>query len=253
MDIPGVLRSIGLTDSETKVYLALLELGDTTRGELVNRSGIAGSKVYEVLEKLHSKGLISIYNLEGIKHFKAVSPKQIVQYIEDQKSEIAKAEDLAKKVLPDLMARFVSSEEEQEVGLLVGLKGLEIIFNEQIEMLKKGETCYVIGGTRGSGEEPVYAFFHKIHILRQKKGIITKMLYNIDQRHLIEAHYSQKEFPLTETRYIKFVSPVAINIYQDRTVIIVFGKKITSIQIISQDVADSFLEYFRMLWVTGRA
>ena len=78
------------------------------------------------------------------------------------------------------------------------------------------------------------------------------MLYNMDQRHLIEAHYSNKEFPLTETRYIKLMSPVAINIYRDRTVIIVFGKKITSIQIISQDVADSFLEYFHMLWAAGR-
>lgn len=252
MDVPSVLKSIGLTDSETKVYLALLEIGDTTRGELVNRSGIAGSKVYEVLEKLHSKGLISIYTVEGIKHFKAVSPKQVLQYIDDQKDEIAKAEDLAKRVLPELMARFASSEEEQEVGLLVGLKGLEIIFHEQIEMMKKGEACYVIGGTRGSDEESVYAFFHKIHVLRQKKRILTKMLYNMDQRHLIEAHYSNKEFPLTETRYIKLMSPVAINIYRDRTVIIVFGKKITSIQIISQDVADSFLEYFRMLWATGR-
>ena len=138
MDVPGVLKSIGLTDSETKVYLALLDIGDTTRGELVNRSGIAGSKVYEVLDKLHSKGLISIYIVGGIKHFKAVSPKQVLQYIDDQKAEMGKSEEMARKVLPELMARFASSEEEQEVGLLVGMKGLEIIFNEQIELLRRG-------------------------------------------------------------------------------------------------------------------
>ena len=56
-----ILREIGLTDSETKVYLALLELGDSTRGEIVNTAGIAGSKLYEIIDKLQDRGLVSVY------------------------------------------------------------------------------------------------------------------------------------------------------------------------------------------------
>ena len=56
-----VLTEIGLSDSEKKVYLALLELGDSTRSDIVNRAKVTGSKVYELLEKLQDKGFVSIY------------------------------------------------------------------------------------------------------------------------------------------------------------------------------------------------
>ena len=38
----NVLLQIGLTESEQKVYLALLDLGDNTRRQIVNKSGVAG-------------------------------------------------------------------------------------------------------------------------------------------------------------------------------------------------------------------
>ena len=68
--IHDVLREIGLTESENKIYLALLDLGDSTRGDIVNKSGVAGSKVYDLLERLREKGLVSIYVKDKVKHFK---------------------------------------------------------------------------------------------------------------------------------------------------------------------------------------
>ena len=56
----GLLESVGLTKSEAKVYLALLELGSSSKGPIVKRSGVASSKVYELLDKLIAKGLVSI-------------------------------------------------------------------------------------------------------------------------------------------------------------------------------------------------
>jgi len=243
-----VLREIGLTESETRVYLALLELGDSTRGEIVNRSGIAGSKIYEILDKLQDKGLASIYIKNKVKHFKPTNPNQILGYLEDKKQQISNTEKEARSILPRLLALYSGSKEEQEVELISGLKGLEIIFKEQIELLGKGDICYVIGGTKGSNEEVVQAFFEKIHILREEKGIKTKMLFNHVQRDSTGEIYSSKKYPSTKTKYIKHTSPVAINIYKDRTVIIIFGNKISSIYIKSKDVANSFIEYFNLLW-----
>jgi len=244
----SVIKEIGLTDSATKVYLTLLELGDSTRGDIVNKSGVAGSKIYEILEKLQEKGLISIYTQNNVKHFKPTNPKQLIIYLEDQKEHIAQVEHQINTILPKLLAEFQSSKEEQEVGLLSGLKGLEIIFREQVELLNTGDTCYVIGGTRGTEEEAIQAFFEKIHLLREKKKIKTKMLFNLHQKASTERLYSSKKYPGTKTRYIPHTSPVAINVYKDRTVIIIFGKKVAVINITSQDVANSFMEYFDLLW-----
>ena len=88
--------------------------------------------------------------------------------------------------------------------------------------------------------------------MRNNRKIKTKMLYNLKQRDIIQDLYSSKKYPLTKTRYRDHTSPVAINIYKDRTVIIIFGKKISSIYIKSQDVANSFLEYFNLLWKTAK-
>jgi len=247
-DFEPLLKEIGLTDSEKKVYLALLKLGISTRNNIVKESGIAGSKVYEVLEKLQEKGLASNFIENKVKHFKPTNPNQLFNYLEKKKENIALLEKQAKLAIPGLLSLYDSSKEDQEVEILSGMKGLEIIFREQVDLLRSGEVCYVIGGTKGMDEEAVWSFFRKIHVLREQKKIKTHMLFNERQKENTEKLYSNKNFPGTLTRYIEHTSPVAINIYADRTVIIIFGKKITSIHITSKEVARSFLEYFKMLW-----
>ena len=50
--IEAALKRIGLTEGEIKIYLALLDLGQTATGKIIRHSGISGSKVYEVLDRL---------------------------------------------------------------------------------------------------------------------------------------------------------------------------------------------------------
>ncbi len=246
-----VLNEIGLSESEKKVYLALLDLGDSTRYDIVNKSGVAGSKVYELLEKLQEKGLVSVYLKDKVKHFKSTNPNQILNFLENKKNKIIELEKQAKLLLPQLLSKFNSSNEEQEVELISGIKGLDIIFREQVDSLKKDEVCYVIGGTWGTGEqieERTQEFFEKVHVMREERKIKTKMLFNMKQRKTTKELYSSKKYPRTSIKYIEHTSHVAINIYKDKTVIIIFGKKIVSIYITSQDVANSFIEYFNLLW-----
>ena len=154
--------------------------------------------------------------------------------------------------MPQLLSKFNAAKKEQEVELLSGLRGLEVIFREQIEMMNKGDTCYVIGGTKGFDEQIVQGFFEKIHLMREEKGINTKMLFNHYQKDSTQKLYSGKKYPHTQTRYIEHISPVAINVYKDRTLIIIFGNEIISVHIKSEDVAQSFLEYFNLLWKTAK-
>src|SRR3989338_3370224 len=83
----SILKEIGLTDSEIKVYLALLELGSSTAGPIVEKSGVASSKIYEVLEKLMQKGLASFVIASGTKHFEAASPRRVEDYIREKQRD----------------------------------------------------------------------------------------------------------------------------------------------------------------------
>jgi len=249
----SALRDLGLTDSETKVYLALLELGDATRGDIVDRSRIAGSKVYEVLEKLHEKGLATTYVQNRVKHFKATNPAQLLAYLERKREEIRTTEAQVRTILPSLLASYDASRQEQEVEFVSGLQGYERLFRDQIELLAKGEMNYVIGGTKGADETDVVAFFQKIHVMREAKGIRTKMLYNARQKPKVKEAFGTHRYALTETRYIEHTAPVAINIYRDHVIISIYGAKLTAIHIKSEDVAQSFLEYFEILWKGAHA
>ena len=55
-----LLEAFGLTHYEARAYMALLELGEARASAVSRKSGISRGKVYQVLEGLHSKGLVEI-------------------------------------------------------------------------------------------------------------------------------------------------------------------------------------------------
>lgn len=57
-DARRVLRELGLTDYETRAYLALLEKGVLTASQVSENSGVPYSKIYETLTSLERKGWI---------------------------------------------------------------------------------------------------------------------------------------------------------------------------------------------------
>ena len=58
MDIT-VLFEAGLTVNEAKVYIALLERGSSAVNDITKASGVHRVNVYDVIERLQTKGLIS--------------------------------------------------------------------------------------------------------------------------------------------------------------------------------------------------
>ena len=80
-----ILKDAGLTEGEIKVYLALLELGDTTTGPLVDKSGVARSIVYQILERLIEKGLASYIVKDKTKYYQAADPNKLLDYAQKRK------------------------------------------------------------------------------------------------------------------------------------------------------------------------
>ena len=88
MNIEQTLENIGLTKNEIKIYLALLDLGLTSSGAIIKKTGIHTSKVYDGLERLSEKGLTSHIIKSNTKYFKAVNPDRLIDFIRDKKKKL---------------------------------------------------------------------------------------------------------------------------------------------------------------------
>src|SRR3989338_6514101 len=96
------LREAGLTEGEVKVYLALLELGSSTTGPIIEKSHIARSIIYQILEKLMQKGLVSQVIKEKTKYFQAAEPNKILEYIDERREKFEETKKVIENLLPEL-------------------------------------------------------------------------------------------------------------------------------------------------------
>src|SRR3989338_6418545 len=82
------LQDLGLSKNESLIYLFLLKHGSTTTGSIIKETHIANSRVYESLNSLTSKGLVTYTIQKDGKHFEAMDPKAISEREEDRKRKI---------------------------------------------------------------------------------------------------------------------------------------------------------------------
>jgi len=242
-----VLRKIGLTNGESKVYLALLKLGQTTTGPIVRRAGVATSKSYKILARLEEKGLVSHVFKNKVKYFKSASPERILEIFEEQSKDFEEKKKEIEKLIPELLSYTNKLQEEPEAEVYYGLEGLETLFNQQVRELNKGETNYVIGITHiDDYGESVANFFRHLQKERDKKGIISNFLLGENARGSFDY---MKKSRFCNLRYLPYASLVSINIHKETSIIGVFvaGRPIL-FKISSKEVANTFIEYFKLLW-----
>src|SRR3989344_4179059 len=74
------LEKIGLTKNESIVYLTLVKSGTIKTAEILKKSGLNSGRIYDTLESLKHKGLISESNINGVKHFTALKDEKINRF-----------------------------------------------------------------------------------------------------------------------------------------------------------------------------
>ncbi len=243
MDVKAVLEQVGLSDGEQKVYLALLELGESTSGPIADKSGVSASKVYQVIERLMKKGLAGEVVKKGSKHFKASNPKAIVDYLQERKRELNEIEQAAKDILPALKAQFDEKTGETEVQLFRGMKSFRNLYADLLGEMKPKEDYFVIGASVGLYDE-FSAFFSNYHKQRAEKGVNIRMLFqqgvlppDTDWRH------AKKQFLPAQFR-----TPFQVTVYKDVTLLQLLQKEPLVFKIKNEEVAAAYRQFFDTLW-----
>lgn len=225
-----MLKDIGLTDSETKVYLALLESGPNHAGRISKKTGIHRRNIYDITERLIKKGIIGYIVKNNKKVFGAVNPENFLDKLKER-------ERIFEESLPKLKALYKETKEKQETNFYTGREGLKTIFQDQLE---KNKEVLIIGASHAAFE--VLPFYFKWYdIDRVRKKIKTR---------IIASGKLDKKIPLAEIRFMpqKYANPLAINIYKDKVAIILWKKEPLAIVIKNTEITESYKKYFELMW-----
>lgn len=235
-----ILEEIGFTKAEAVVYLALLKLGKTKSGNIIKISGLQSSVVHNALNTLINKGFVT-YILEGkVKKYNALDPKLIEKYIESKKQEF-------KRILPDL-----ESLKSQEKGVLAiaevyeGWKGLHVATLNLIENRKRGDVYKYFTAEKSLLTEEALKFFQKIDLLKKEYGIKVKGIAEIGHKNIL------KNYKNSEIRYTSLKIPPAMNIFNDKIIIMSLSEKPVSILIKSKGIANQYHRLWDNLWILSK-
>ena len=241
-----LLKDLGLTDGEIRVYLALLEIGTSTAGRIIDKSKISPSKIYDVLNRLIDKGLVS-YIIKGkTKHFKAASPKNILNYIERRENELTQRKNEFRKIIPLLEAKQKLETKNFNAQIFEGVSGLITVFDMSIQELKKGDIAYAFGYP-AYASELFDAYWREYYKKCDKKGVIRKVIYDYDAWFLKKRTGRKMSY----YRYMPkgIVTPSWVLIFNDKvaTAIVTEEQKVCFL-VQNKEVAKSYIQYFNLLW-----
>ena len=86
--IEETLRETGFSQNEAKVYLALLELGSSNVGKIAAKSEVHRTNVYDALNGLSKKGLVSSITKGKITYFEVLDPEGLLNLVRDKEVKL---------------------------------------------------------------------------------------------------------------------------------------------------------------------
>lgn len=115
------LKELGLSEYESKTYIALVREGTLTGLKISKASNVPQGKIYETLYKLMEKGFVSVMNAKP-KLFKAIDPEiALKQYIKSKKEKLEELEKNLPKRIKQL-GNLRKQETDEKVSIFTGRK-----------------------------------------------------------------------------------------------------------------------------------
>jgi predicted transcriptional regulator len=143
LDLKAKLMELGMSDKESNVYLAMLELGPSSVQDIAKKAGVNRATTYVMLESLKRRGLMSsvergkkmVFTPESPEHL-LTTVSQELHMVEDRKARIA-------SVMPQFMALFNAVEDKPKVRFFEGEEGMAAAREVQQQLMQPGQSTSV--------------------------------------------------------------------------------------------------------------
>lgn len=234
-----VLKRIGLTDSEIDVYIDIVKHPESRASDIALRVKISRTYVYDAIQNLIDKGLITYVIKNGRKYFKAFELGKLLEYIDEKTAQLQRHKDDINKLIQELKVYQIPTKEKPVVEVFDGEEGLKTILND---IVKQGKDVVAWGATDRIKDYLPDWFLEKYVKEKAKKGMKTRQLH-VEGEKTLEGHGY-----ILKTMSKEFSNPVTFAAYGDRIIIFFWSEVPVTIRVKNKEISDSFKKHFEFLW-----
>lgn len=233
------LKKLGFTQNEVKIYLTLLRLGKLKAGELIKEAGLQRSVVYNGLDELFKRGLVSKSVTKGVAVYASNDPEALVHEAEQKAF-------LAKKISRELKQK--QRMKDREVVVYEGEDIVKRVADKSLDS-RAGSTIYFLGPSKFGIQANLEKYWQQYHKKRFEKEVNCQILYDKSTDPRIVKN--RNALPLCEARYlpIEMEMPMSFIISEYMVGIVVPSENPPLAFLIrSLKTAEALKNYFEYLW-----
>jgi sugar-specific transcriptional regulator TrmB len=233
-------KFIGLSDNEIEVYSCLVRRERMTALDISKETSIYRTNVYDILDSLEKKGIISHIMINNKMYFMASDVKNLLDYMDDQKRQLDEKKKQLSQMIEKLKISPKEAKEETNIGVFKGKKALKFMCED---ILRENKDFHVIGYS-GKTAQVLDFNWDNWDKRRAKLGLRRYALAKPIARTILQ------KSPLTTIRYLSepFESKVSTTVYGNKVFIRLHDKDETSFMINNEGFKDYFMEIFNRLW-----
>jgi len=129
------LRDVGLTEYETLAYLSLLVAGEMTAESVSEASNIPYTKVYSVLDSLHSRGWVEVESGRPRRYY----PRPPVDALRQEKNRLEAEFEVNRQMILEELQPLFEKKDIKEIPEIWIIRGEDSSFSKIIELLGKAK------------------------------------------------------------------------------------------------------------------
>lgn len=192
-----ILKNIGLTDGEIKIYEALLEGGELPANEIIVRSSLKKGDCYNKIYDLLRRGFVEELTGDKKKHFRLAHPQMIENYIHDRLSAITDTQREINALLPGILSTYNLTYHKPGVKYFEGEEALNRIVEDSLT----AET-EIYSYVDSEAVDKFLPDLNKEYKKRRKSLLVKKKIIVADTLFYRE-HFKNIDKAVTEVRFVK--------------------------------------------------
>lgn len=234
------LENLDLSANEAKVYLATLELGETSVERISKKSGVKRTTVYLAVESLSKKGLISQSRRKNKAFYYAENPQRL-------KSKLAEKLEAIDQLMPQLLSITNLIDNKPVIRFFDGEEGIKEVMRDVVDC-STGELYAWYEDTWMDDFDSKWV--NDVYISGRIKKKVWANCIQPDNAHFRELVKTNS----TQLRRSKLLDPslfkifISINVYGKNKVAIMSYKEKFGLIIESQTIHDSLLGFHKTMW-----